>query len=29
MAVVALTGDRGLAGPFNAQIIRRTFALER
>ena len=29
VAVVALTGDRGLAGPFNAQIIRRVFALER
>src|SRR4051812_39415414 len=29
VAVVALTGDRGLAGPFNAQIIRRAFALER
>ena len=29
VGVVALTGDRGLAGPFNAQIIRRSFALER
>jgi F-type H+-transporting ATPase subunit gamma len=29
VAIVALTGDRGLAGPFNAQILRRTFALER
>src|ERR671917_1902718 len=29
VAVVALTGDRGLAGPFNGQILRRTFALER
>ena len=29
VAVVALTGDRGLAGPFNAQIVRRAFALER
>jgi len=29
VAVVTLTGDRGLAGPFNAQIIRRAFALER
>jgi F-type H+-transporting ATPase subunit gamma len=29
VAVVALTGDRGLAGPFNAQIIRRAFTLER
>lgn len=27
--IVALTGDRGLAGAFNAQIIRRAFALER
>ena len=24
-----MTGDRGLAGPFNAQILRRAFALER
>jgi F-type H+-transporting ATPase subunit gamma len=29
VAVVALTGDRGLAGPFNAQILRRAFALQR
>jgi F-type H+-transporting ATPase subunit gamma len=29
VAVVPLTGDRGLAGPFNAQILRETFALER
>jgi F-type H+-transporting ATPase subunit gamma len=29
VALVALTGDRGLAGPFNGQILRRTFALER
>jgi F-type H+-transporting ATPase subunit gamma len=29
VAVVALTGDRGLAGPFNAQILRRAFSLER
>src|SRR5919112_3412974 len=29
VAIVALTGDRGLAGPFNAQILRRAFALER
>jgi len=28
-AVLALTGDRGLAGPFNAQILRHAFALER
>ena len=27
--IVPLTGDRGLAGAFNAQIIRRAFALER
>ena len=24
-----MTGDRGLAGPFNSQILRRAFALER
>jgi F-type H+-transporting ATPase subunit gamma len=29
VAIVPLTGDRGLAGSFNAQIIRRSFALER
>jgi F-type H+-transporting ATPase subunit gamma len=29
VALVPLTGDRGLAGPFNAQILRRAFALER
>ena len=29
VAIVPLTGDRGLAGSFNAQIIRRAFALER
>jgi F-type H+-transporting ATPase subunit gamma len=29
MAIVAVTGDRGLAGPFNSQILRRAFALER
>jgi F-type H+-transporting ATPase subunit gamma len=28
-AVVAVTGDRGLAGGFNAQIVRRAFALGR
>jgi F-type H+-transporting ATPase subunit gamma len=27
--LVPLTGDRGLAGAFNAQVIRRSFALER
>jgi F-type H+-transporting ATPase subunit gamma len=29
VAIVPLTGDRGLAGGFNAQIIRRALALER
>jgi F-type H+-transporting ATPase subunit gamma len=29
VAVVPLTGDRGLAGAFNAQILRHAFALER
>ena len=29
VAIVPLTGDRGLAGSFNAQILRRAFALER
>jgi F-type H+-transporting ATPase subunit gamma len=29
VAIVALTGDRGLAGPFNGQILRRAFGLER
>jgi F-type H+-transporting ATPase subunit gamma len=29
VAIVPLTGDRGLAGAFNAQILRRGFALER
>jgi F-type H+-transporting ATPase subunit gamma len=29
VAILALTGDRGLAGGFNAQIIRRSLALER
>jgi F-type H+-transporting ATPase subunit gamma len=28
-AIVALTGDRGLAGGFNAQIVRRALALGR
>lgn len=28
VAILILTGDRGLAGPFNAQILRRAFALE-
>jgi F-type H+-transporting ATPase subunit gamma len=29
VAVVPLTGDRGLAGPFNSQILRSAFALDR
>ena len=29
LAIVPLTGDRGLAGGFNAQVIRRALALER
>ena len=29
VAILPLTGDRGLAGGFNAQIIRRSLALER
>src|SRR5437773_11540411 len=29
VASVALSGDRGLAGAFNGQILRRAFALER
>jgi len=29
VAIVPLTGDRGLAGSFNAQILRRSIALER
>ena len=29
VAIVPLTADRGLAGPFNGQILRRAFALER
>ena len=28
-AILPLTGDRGLAGAFNAQILREAFALER
>ncbi len=27
--IVPLTGDRGLAGAFNAQVVRRAFAVER
>jgi F-type H+-transporting ATPase subunit gamma len=29
VAVVTMTGDRGLAGAFNGQILRRAFAVER
>jgi F-type H+-transporting ATPase subunit gamma len=29
VALLPLTGDRGLAGAFNTQILRRAFALER
>lgn len=29
VAILPLTGDRGLAGAFNAQILRRAFALQR
>lgn len=29
VAIVPITGDRGLAGPFNAQVLREAFALER
>src|SRR5260370_26174744 len=29
VAVLVLTGDRGLAGPFNGQVLRRAFQLER
>jgi len=29
VAIVPITGDRGLAGAFNAQILRRSFALQR
>src|SRR5688500_10740181 len=29
VAILSLTGDRGLAGGFNAQIVRRSLALER
>jgi F-type H+-transporting ATPase subunit gamma len=28
-AIVPITGDRGLAGPFNSQVLRRAFELER
>jgi F-type H+-transporting ATPase subunit gamma len=29
VAIVPVTGDRGLAGAFNAQVLRRAFALMR
>jgi F-type H+-transporting ATPase subunit gamma len=29
VAIAALTGDRGLAGAFNSQVLRRALALER
>ena len=29
VAIVPLTGDRGLAGPFNSQILRHALALDR
>jgi F-type H+-transporting ATPase subunit gamma len=29
VAIVPITGDRGLAGAFNAQVVRRALALER
>ena len=29
VAFVVVTGDRGLAGPFNGQVLRRAFDLER
>src|SRR5919201_1692597 len=29
VAIVVLTGDRGLAGAFNAQVLRRAFAIDR
>jgi len=29
VAVLAVTGDRGLAGAFNSQVLRRAFAVER
>ena len=28
-AILPLTGDRGLAGAFNAQVLREAFAIER
>jgi F-type H+-transporting ATPase subunit gamma len=29
IAIVVVTGDRGLAGPFNGQVLRRAFELDR
>ncbi len=29
LAIVVVSGDRGLAGPFNGQVLRRAFELER
>ena len=29
VAIIPLTGDRGLAGSFNAQVLRHAFALDR
>jgi F-type H+-transporting ATPase subunit gamma len=29
IGIVVFTGDRGLAGPFNGQVLRRAFELER
>src|SRR4051794_4250106 len=29
VAILPLTGDRGLAGAFNAQVLRHAFALSR
>jgi len=29
VAVLVVTGDRGLAGPFNGQVLRRAFELDR
>jgi F-type H+-transporting ATPase subunit gamma len=29
VGIVSVTGDRGLAGAFNAQVLRRSFALQR
>src|ERR1044072_8278858 len=29
VAILPLTGDRGLAGAFNAQVLRHAFALDR